>query len=153
TGYLYAGMGYTTVFDAAVPPLAARHALEEFQDTPVVDKGFFVLVGNNHYALRQIATGEKTKLKAFLGWLLHATRGYALKEVKPGGIEAWKQGHEGLTVLDDPVPGFGITGRQIVEGIATAADELKLPHPAHVHCNRLGLPGNWQTTLDTMTTL
>ena len=25
TGYKYAGMGYTTAFDAAIPPLAARH--------------------------------------------------------------------------------------------------------------------------------
>src|SRR5207302_6232263 len=30
TGYLYAGMGYTTAFDAAIPPLGARHAHEEF---------------------------------------------------------------------------------------------------------------------------
>ncbi len=30
TGYKYAGMGYTTAFDAAIPPLAARHAHEEF---------------------------------------------------------------------------------------------------------------------------
>ena len=29
TGYLYAGLGYTTAFDAAVPPLAARHVHEE----------------------------------------------------------------------------------------------------------------------------
>lgn len=34
TGYKYAGLGYTTAFDAAVPPLAARHAHEEFEDTP-----------------------------------------------------------------------------------------------------------------------
>ena len=27
TGYLYAGMGYTTAFDAAIPPLSARHFL------------------------------------------------------------------------------------------------------------------------------
>ena len=26
TGYLYAGLGYTTAFDAAIPPLGARHA-------------------------------------------------------------------------------------------------------------------------------
>src|SRR5437773_10502416 len=26
TGYKYAGMGYTTAFDAAIPPLGARHA-------------------------------------------------------------------------------------------------------------------------------
>jgi formylmethanofuran dehydrogenase subunit A len=153
TGYMYAGMGYTTVFDAAIPPLAARPTHEEFQDTPVVDKGFHVLVGNNHYALRQIAAGEKGKLKAFLGWLLNATRGYALKVVNPGGIEAWKQGKDGFIGLDDEVPGFGVTGRTIVDGIATAANELNLPHPVHLHCNRLGLPGNWQTTLDSMRTL
>src|ERR1700722_6884013 len=29
TGYLYAGLGYTTAFDAAIPPLAARYAHEE----------------------------------------------------------------------------------------------------------------------------
>ncbi len=33
TGYKYAGLGYTTAFDAAVPPLNARHAHEEFADT------------------------------------------------------------------------------------------------------------------------
>jgi formylmethanofuran dehydrogenase subunit A len=39
TGYKYASLGYTTAFDAAVPPLGARHAHEEFQDTPCIDKG------------------------------------------------------------------------------------------------------------------
>ena len=57
TGYLYAGLGYTTVFDAAIPPLGARHTHEEFHDTPVIDKGFFVLTGNNHYIMQQIAKG------------------------------------------------------------------------------------------------
>ena len=33
------------------------------------------------------------------------------------------------------------------------ADELALPHPVHVHCNNLGIPGNWETTLETMRTL
>ena len=150
TGYLYAGMGYTTVFDAAIPPLGARHTHEEFHDTPVIDKGFFVLVGNNHFALRQIAANEPGKLRDFCGWLLNATKGYALKVVNPGGVEAWKQGHEGLLGLDDETPGFGLTPRQIVRGIAAAADDLHLPHPVHIHCNRLGMPGNWQTTLDTM---
>ncbi len=52
TGYKYAGMGYTTAFDAAIPPLGARHAHEEFEDTPCIDKGFYVLMGNNHYVMR-----------------------------------------------------------------------------------------------------
>src|SRR5712692_1080858 len=77
TGYLYAGLGYTTAFDAAIPPLGARHAHEEFHDTPVIDKGFFVLFGNNHYVLNQVAAGNDEKLRAFCAWLLGAAKGYA----------------------------------------------------------------------------
>src|SRR5580704_16313098 len=36
TGYLYAGMGYTTVVEAAVPVLSAKHTHEELRDTPIV---------------------------------------------------------------------------------------------------------------------
>jgi len=150
TGYLYAGLGYTTVFDAAIPPLGARHTHEEFHDTPVIDKGFYVLVGNNHYAMEQIAAGEHGRLRDFCAWLLTATRGYALKVVNPGGVETWKQGRNGMAHLDDVVPHFAVTPRAIVQAIARTADELKLPHAAHIHCNQLGMPGNWRTTLDTM---
>ncbi|MCE9563168.1 MAG: formylmethanofuran dehydrogenase subunit A [Planctomycetes bacterium] len=150
TGYLYAGLGYTTVFDAAIPPLGARHTHEEFHDTPVIDKGFFVLVGNNHYLMDQLGRGEHERVRAFCGWLLHATRGYALKVVNPGGVEVWKQGKNGMAGLEDIVPGFGVSPRQIVAAVAQVADELKLPHSVHIHCNQLGMPGNWSTTLDTM---
>ena len=34
-----------------------------------------------------------------------------------------------------------------------AADALGLPHAAHIHCNNLGLPGNWSTTKATMEAL
>ena len=70
TGYKYAGLGYTTAFDAAIPPLSARHAHEEFADTPCIDKGFYVLMGNNHYLMRSIQQGEPEKVKALVGWLL-----------------------------------------------------------------------------------
>ncbi len=153
TGYLYAGLGYTTAFDAAIPPLFARHAHEEFQDTPIIDKGFFVLTGNNHYVLRQIAAKEPAKLQAFLGWLLGSAKGYALKMVNPGGVEVWKEGKGNVTTLDDEVPAFGVTPRQIIQGLAQAAMDLGLPHPVHIHCNNLGLPGNWTTTLETMKAL
>src|SRR5947199_853774 len=92
TGYLYAGLGYTTAFDAAIPPLGARHAHEEFHDTPLIDKGFFVLFGNNHYVLNQIKANEPERLKAFVAWLLSAAKGYAIKLVHPGGVEVWKEG-------------------------------------------------------------
>lgn len=151
TGYLYAGMGYTTVFDAAVPPLSARHAHEELADTPIVDKGFYVLMGNNHYVLRQIAAGNYQQLRDFAAWLLGAAKAYAIKLVNPGGVEIWKEQPGGnATNLDDPVPAFGVTPRQIIQNLAQVAMDLQLPHPVHIHCNNLGLPGNWATTLETM---
>lgn len=154
TGYLYAGMGYTTVFDAAVPPLSARHAHEELADTPIVDKGFYVLMGNNHYVLRQIAAGNYARLRDFAAWLLGAAKAYAIKLVNPGGVEIWKEKPAGnATHLDDPVPAFGVTPRQIIQNLAQVAMELRLPHCVHIHCNNLGLPGNWATTLETMKAL
>jgi formylmethanofuran dehydrogenase subunit A len=154
TGYKYAGMGYTTAFDAAIPPLGARHAHEEFADTPCIDKGFFVLMGNNHYVMRSLQQKEPQKLKAFIAWLLGATKGYAPKLVNPGGVEVWKS-HQGGNVhsIDDRVDHFGVTPRQIIGGVAQAAAELGLPHAVHIHCNNLGVPGNWQTTLATMRAL
>ncbi len=153
TGYLYAGLGYTTVFDAAVPPLGARHAHEEFHDTPLIDKGFFVLAANNHYVLEQLQQNEPDRLRAFLGHLLCATKGYAIKAVNPGGVEAWKRGSNDLVGLDENIDGFDITPRRIINGLATAVDELRLPHALHLHCNRLGMPGNFATTLETMRAL
>jgi formylmethanofuran dehydrogenase subunit A len=154
TGYKYAGLGYTTAFDAAVPPLAARHVHEEFEDTPCIDKGFYVLVGNNHFVMQSLKDGEPEKLKAFLGWLLGAAKGFAPKLVNPGGVEVWKSHPAGnVGNLDCRVDHFDVTPRQIIGGVARAADELRLPHSVHIHCNNLGLPGNWHTTLETMRAL
>ncbi|MGH7199163.1 MAG: formylmethanofuran dehydrogenase subunit A, partial [Planctomycetaceae bacterium] len=153
TGYLYAGLGYTTAFDAAIPPLAARHAHEELQDTPLIDKGFYVLLGNNHYVMKQVHAGEPERLKAYVAWVLNAAKGYAAKLVNPGGVEIWKSGGGDATGIDDHVEHFDVTPRQIIAGVAQAVDELGLPHPVHIHCNNLGLPGNWLTTLETMKSL
>jgi formylmethanofuran dehydrogenase subunit A len=151
TGYKYAGLGYTTAFDAAIPPLSARHAHDEFADTPCIDKGFYVLMGNNHYLMRSIGQGEPEKVKALVGWLLTATKGYAAKIVNPGGVEMWKGRAAGnVETVDSVVDHFGITPRQIIMSVAQAVDELKLPHAVHIHANNLGLPGNWTTTLETM---
>ncbi|MHC4878024.1 MAG: amidohydrolase family protein, partial [Planctomycetota bacterium] len=153
TGYLYAGLGYTTAFDAAVPPLAARHTHEELEDTPVIDKGFYVMMGNNHYIMKQLQEQEPERLKAYIGWLLGAAKGYAVKLVNPGGVEAWKSGQWNTETLDEQVDAFQITPRDIIRNVAGAVDELGIPHPVHVHCNNLGLPGNYTTTHDTMRAL
>lgn len=154
TGYKYLGLGYTTAFDAAVPPLAARHAHEEFEDTPAIDKGFYVLMGNNHYVMQAIRDQEPERLKGFVAWLLNAAKGYAVKLVNPGGVEVWKCHASGnVSGVDDNVDYFNVTPRQIMREVARTVDELKLPHAVHIHGNNLGLPGNWQTTLETMRAL
>ncbi len=153
TGYLYAGLGYTTAFDAAVPPIAARHVIEEFQDTPIIDKGFYVLMGNNHYVLKQIAANEPERLRAYVAWLLNAACGYAAKLVNPGGVEVWKSSGGNAKSIDDSIDRFDVSPRQIITQVARAVDDLGLPHAVHIHCNNLGLPGNWETTLQTMQAL
>ena len=154
TGYKYAGLGYTTAFDAAVPPLSARHAHEEFEDTPCIDKGFYVLMGNNHFVMNSIADGEPDRLQSFVGWLLSAAKGYAVKLVNPGGVEVWKHHQAGnVSGIDSTVDHFDVTPRQIISQVSHAVDNLRLPHSVHIHCNNLGLPGNWNTTLETMRAL
>ena len=153
TGYQYAGLGYTTVFDAAVAPLFARHAHAELDDTPIVDAGFFALLGNDDYLLRLVARGERERAREYAAWLLGATGAYAIKIVNAGGVARWKLGERGVTRLDDPVGSDAVTPRAILETLAGAADDLELPHPVHIHCNGLGLPGNASLTLESMRAL
>jgi formylmethanofuran dehydrogenase subunit A len=149
TGYLYAGMGYTMAVDAAIAPLEARHAHEEFADTPCIDKAMFIVMGNNQFILERLAEGDAQAVRDYAGWLLGAAKGSAIKLVNPGGVEAWKFGGN-VKDLRTVVEPYGVTAAQIITGLARAAGELKLPHPVHIHCNNLGVPGNWSTTLETM---
>src|SRR5688572_12062143 len=150
TGYRYAGLGYTTVFDAAVAPLTARLSHAERDDTPTVDAGFFVLMGNDDYLFRLIDAGEGAAARDYAAWLLGAAGGYAIKVVNPGGIELWKQGRRGPVELDTLVGSSRVTPRAILETLVGAVDQLRLPHAAHIHCNNLGVAGNVTTTLDSM---
>jgi formylmethanofuran dehydrogenase subunit A len=154
TGYKYIGLGYTTAFDAAVPPLSARHTHEEFEDTPCIDKGFYVLMGNNHYVMKAARDGDDERLRNFTGWLLGAAKAYACKLVNPGGVEVWKQQASGnVRQIDENVEHFDVTPRQVIQAMSRAVDALKLPHSVHIHANNLGMPGNWTTTLETMRSL
>lgn len=156
TGYLYLGLGYTTAFEAAVPALMARHAHEELQDTPLLDAGFFTLMGNNYMMMKVLSEPDlkerKERLSDLVAWLLRSSKGYAVKVVNPGGIESWKWS-EGSVHLDSPVPPFGVTPRQMLLELVDVVEALHLPHPIHLHANHLGEPGNVQTTLETMRTL
>jgi formylmethanofuran dehydrogenase subunit A len=150
TGYRYAGLGYTTVFDAAVAPLMARTSHAELDDTPIVDAGVFVLMGNDEYLLRLIAAGERTRAREYAAWLLGAAGGYGIKVVNPGGVELWKRGFRDRVGLDTAVGSAQVTPRAILETLVDAANGLGLPHAAHIHCNDLGVAGNVATTLASM---
>jgi formylmethanofuran dehydrogenase subunit A len=150
TGYRYALLGYTTVVEAATPPLSARHVLSELRDTPMIDALFLVLMGNN-LALFDLIRRDPARVRDAIAWWLESTGGYGVKLVNPGGVERWKTANGNVTSLDDEVA--GVTPREVTEAIASAVHELGLPHPVHVHCNNLGVAGNWRTTLDTLDTL
>ncbi len=159
TGYRYSLLGYTTVVEAAAPPLAARHVLAELRDTPMIDKAFLILMGNNQvlFELIRKSAGQpgavSQQVRDAVAWWLDATGGYGVKLVNPGGVERWRQDNGNVHSLDDDVTGFEVTPRQVLEAIGGAVDDLGLPHPVHVHANNLGIPGNADTTLDTMRTL
>jgi len=149
TGYRYAKLGYTTVFEPATPLLKTRHTHEELDDTPIVDKGCFPLFGNDWHTMEYLRQGRVEECAAYIAWMLRATKGYAIKIVNPGGVEAWRWGRY-LVGLEDKVPNFDITPREIVRGICKVNQLLHLPHTIHVHTNDLAKIGNYQTTIDTM---
>lgn len=154
TGLKYLGLGYTTAFDAAIAPTAVRSTRAELRQLPYLDAGYFLLLGNHHFLLDAASRGDQAAATRFLSWVLRRCGGYAPKLVNPGGVENFKQHRAGnARDLETPISGFGTTPRRVIETLAEAAENLKLPHPVHIHCNNLGLPGNFQTTLETMRTL
>jgi formylmethanofuran dehydrogenase subunit A len=152
TGYLYAEMGYTTVMEAATAPLVARHTHEELDDTPILDTGAYITMGNNHFIMNCIRDGEREKARDYVAWLLEATKGYGIKIVNPGGVENWKSG-QNVSELDDQVIGFGVTPRRILTTLSWVNEELALPHVPHIHTINLGQSGNARTTVETIEAL
>jgi formylmethanofuran dehydrogenase subunit A len=150
TGYRYAEMGYTTCFEPAMLPANARQAHMEMGDTPMVDKGAFVMLGSDDYFLRQLAAKQDFEsIKDYVAWTMHSAQAIAVKVVNPGGISAFKFNQRKLD-LDEKHVYYGVTPRQIILALARAVKELGVPHPLHVHGCNLGVPGNMETTLATI---
>ncbi len=141
-------LGYTYLNEAAMPPLLARHTHEEIHDTPILDQTAFTLLGNNWLVMEYIKKNQPENLDAFVAWMLKATKGFAVKLVNPGGTEAWGWG-KNCTDIDDPVPYFDVTPKEIIQALAASNERLGLPHSIHLHGNNLGHPGNYTTTLKT----
>jgi formylmethanofuran dehydrogenase subunit A len=149
TGYRYARMGYTTIMNPSMPPLEAKHTHEELNDTPMVDKATYPLLGDWWFVLEHLKEGKIEELARHVAWMLKTTKGYAIKIVNPGGLEAWGFG-QNVHSLDDQVPYFCLTPREIIRGLCKVNKLLNLPHTIHVHANNLGQPGNYATALETM---
>lgn len=148
-GYRYAQMGYTTVFEAAQAIMKARHTHEELEEIPIIDKGALTLFGSNWPTMDFVREKDMDKLAAYVAWGLLASRGFGVKVVNPGGGEMWGFG-KNVTGLDDVVPDFEVTPRDIIVSLMKANEMLGLPHSVHLHCNNLGKPGNYKTLLASM---
>jgi formylmethanofuran dehydrogenase subunit A len=149
TGYRYARMGYTTIMNPSMPPLEAKHTHEELNDTPMLDKATYPLLGDWWFVLEYLGQGKIEELARHIAWMMTTTKGYAIKIVNPGGLEAWGFG-QNVHRLDDQVPYFCVTPREIIRGLCKVNTLLNLPHTIHVHTNNLGQPGNYATALETM---
>lgn len=149
TGYRYSRMGYTTIMNPSMPPLEARHTHEELDDTPMLDKASYPLLGDWWFVLEHLRDNLLEECAAHIAWIMNATKGYAIKIVNPGGLEAWGSGGN-VRNIDDTVPHFNITPREIIRGLCRVNRLLNLPHTIHVHTNNLGKPGNYVTALETM---
>ncbi|MEP6505199.1 MAG: formylmethanofuran dehydrogenase subunit A, partial [Betaproteobacteria bacterium] len=153
TGYRYAEMGYTSVFEPAMVASNARHAHLEMGDVPIVDHGAYVMLGNEELFLEMLATGaDPQRLRDYVGWMVHATKAMGVKVVNPAGISAFKFNQRKLDV-DEQHAHWRVTPRQVVGALARAVHELGLAHPLHIHGSNLGVAGNIESTLATMDAL
>ncbi|MHC1570542.1 MAG: amidohydrolase family protein, partial [Methermicoccaceae archaeon] len=122
-GYEYASMGYTTVFEAAVPPLAARHTHEEMRATPIMDMGAYLVLGNNWFVMRYLREGDVDKLAAYVAWMMRTHRTYGIKCVNPAGVENWGWA-KNVESLDEANIHFEVTPREVIHGLAEANEML-----------------------------
>ena len=150
TGYRYAEMGYTAGFEPAILPINARQAHMEMADIPILDKGGYVMLGSDDYLLRMLTAKKDQKaINDYVAWTMNAAKAIGVKVVNPGGINAFKFNQRQLD-LDEKNTHYQVTPREILQVLATAVKEIGVKHPLHVHGCNLGVPGNVDTTLDTM---
>jgi formylmethanofuran dehydrogenase subunit A len=150
TGCRYATMGFTTVVEPAVAPHNALQAHLELADTPIIDKATLTILGNDDYLLDLMRRNESaTLVRDYVAWTLENSRSLGVKVINAGAATAFKFNKRAFS-LDDIVPFYGVSSRQIVKTLQHAVHELGVPHPLHVHCNNLGLAGNVETALATI---
>lgn len=151
TGYRYAEMGYTAAFEPAMVAINARQTHHELADVAIIDKGVYVMMGNDEFLLEALQRrAEQSFINDYVAWTVRASGALGVKVVNPGGISAFKFNARRLD-LDQPHPHYdAVTPRKILHALTRALVDLGIPHSLHVHGCNLGVAGNAQTTLDTM---
>jgi formylmethanofuran dehydrogenase subunit A len=152
TGYRYAEMGFTTVVEPAVLPVNSFLTHLELEKIPMIDKAGLAILGNDSFLLESMQKKKgQNFLNDYVAYTVNSTKCLGLKVINAGGTEFFKNGGETFN-LDDVVPSYGVTSRQILTSLNKANEELKIKHPLHVHCNNLGVPGNIKTIIETIKT-
>jgi formylmethanofuran dehydrogenase subunit A len=157
TGYRYVEMGYTAAFEPAMVASNARHAHMEMGDTPILDHGAYVMLGNDELFLQLLHEGGAAsknfaQIRDYVAWTINATKALGVKVVNPGGISAFKFNQRKLDVDENHVH-WQVTPRRVVHTLARALKELGVPHPLHIHGSNLGVAGNIASTLETIAAL
>ena len=103
----------------------------------------------------RLRRASRSDSKAFVAWLLGAAKGYAPKLVNPGGVEVWKQPRGGNVARHRRASrsfrryAAANCRWHCSRGRRACVCRIRV----HIHCNKLGMPGNWTTTLETMKAL
>ena len=141
TGCLYARMGFTTVVEPAMSPGAALHTHLELADIPIIDKAALAVLGNDDFLLSMIRDdASPDMIDDYVAWTVASTRALGVKVINAGASAAFKENVRSFS-FDDIVPSYGVSSRRIVKTLQAAVGRLGIPHPLHVHCNNLGVPG------------
>jgi formylmethanofuran dehydrogenase subunit A len=149
-GRLYAAMGFTTVVEPAISPHVAVQAHCELAAIPTIDKAILCVLGNEDFLLRLLQAGEGDDAVAdYAARMLAGSRAVGIKLINPGGAAAFKDNVRRFG-LDDLVPNTGVSSRSLITTLQRARDRLGIPHPVHLHCSNLGMPGNAATALATI---
>jgi len=151
TGYRYAEMGFTTVVEPAVLPINSFTSHLELEKIPMIDKACLSVLGNDSFLLSSLNKKKgQDFIDDYVAFTINSTKSIGLKVINAGGAESFKQGKRDNYSLDDVVPEYGVSSRQILNSLCNSIENLKVKHPLHVHCNNLGMPGNIETILDTI---
>lgn len=150
TGCRYARMGFTTVVEPAMAPGAALHTHLELADIPIIDKATLAILGNDDFLLSMIRQNfSSAMIEDYVAWTIGSTRALGVKVINAGASAAFRENVRSFS-FDDVVPSYGVSSRKIVETLQAAVDRLGVPHPLHVHCNNLGVPGAADTAAETV---